>query len=186
MREKIDRADRRDLLPEFSRDVASDIRKTYSGIHEAEEKIDRANPNQHLSPFLHHDVVLAEKSRAPGYFPLETVLCAAYAQAAAGKGKERHAAGDDFNDQPILSIGRLLKSADGEAYQAIKKLREGLMMHRRGESEAALREMLGAINYIAATALLVAEEAYARDVADFERMQQEQADGASCDDADPL
>lgn len=186
MNGKIDRANRRDLLPEFSRDVASDIHKAYSGIHEADEKIDRANPDQHLSPFLHHDVVLAEKSRAPGYFPLETVLCAAYAQAAAGKGKERHAAGDDFNDQPILSIGRLLKSADGEAYQAIKKLREGLMMHRRGESEAALREMLGAINYIAATALLVAEEAYARDVADFERMQQEQADGASCDDADPL
>lgn len=138
----------RDLEKEYGHDP--------SGI-----KLDRADANQHLAPFLHHDAALTEQSRVQGYMPLEVVLCAAYAQASAGKGKERHAAGDDFSNQPILTIGRLLKSADGEAYQAIKKLREGLMMHKRGQTDAAIRELLGAINYIAATALLLVEERHA-------------------------
>lgn len=121
---------------------------------------ERGNPekNPQLNPFLAHDVILRDESRVPGYYELESVLCAAYAQASGGKGAERHAAGDPFVDQPIMSIGRLLKSADGEAYQAIKKLREGLRMHMMGNSDAAIREFLGAINYIAAVALLVAED----------------------------
>ena len=110
----------------------------------------------HMNHF-NSDVALSLDSAVAGYSPLERVLCAAYAQASGGKGKDRHAAGDDFLDQPIMTIGRLLKSADGEAYQAIKKLREGLMMHQRGNTDAAIRECLGAINYIAAVALLLAE-----------------------------
>ena len=127
----------------------------------------------HMRSFSYHDVCLSPDSRVSGYLELEQVLCAAYEQASAGKGKERHAAGDEFNAQPILSIGRLLKSADGEAYQAIKKTREALMMHRRGNTEAAIRELLGAINYLAAVAILVSEEGYARDVADVERVSEE-------------
>lgn len=124
------------------------------------DKIDRAAPNPaFLGPFLHHDVALNHQSRVDGYMPLELVLCAAYHQASGGKGKERHAMGDDFLDQPIITIGQLLKSADGEAYQAIKKLREGLQMAKRGDHQSAIRECLGAINYIAAVALLLAEEA---------------------------
>jgi len=115
-----------------------------------------------LAPFMHHDVALTHESRVNGYMPLELVLAAAYHQASGGKGAERHAANDDFTDQPIMTIGRLLKSPDGEAYQAIKKCREGLMMHRRGNSDACIRELLGAINYLAAVALLVAEERAAR------------------------
>lgn len=111
-----------------------------------------------LSPFMHHDVALTHDSRVVGYMDLELVLAAAYHQASSGKGAERHANDDDFTDQPIMTIGRLMKSPDGEAYQAIKKCREGLMMHRRGNSDACIRELLGAINYLAAVALLVAEE----------------------------
>lgn len=127
----------------------------------------------HMRSFMFHDVCLSPDSRVEGYLELERVLCAAYEQASAGKGKERHAAGDNFNNQPILTIGRLLKSADGEAYQAIKKTREALMMHRRGNTEAAIKELLGAINYLAAVAILVSEEGYARDLADFERVSEE-------------
>lgn len=108
---------------------------------------------------LHHNnIQLTDESRVPGYEALETVLCAAYNQAANGKGKERHAQGDRFLEQPIMEIGRLLKSIDGELYQAIKKVREGLLMARNGEADRAVREFLGAINYIAAATLLVAEQ----------------------------
>lgn len=127
----------------------------------------------HMRSFSFHDVCLSPESRVSGYLELERVLCAAYEQASAGKGKERHAAGDEFNAQPILTIGRLLKSADGEAYQVIKKTREALMMHRRGNTDAAIRELLGAINYLAAVAILVSEEGYARDLADVERIKSE-------------
>ena len=124
-------------------------------LMQAENLRDREMKN-HMNHF-NSDVALSLDSAVAGYSPLERVLCAAYAQASGGKGKDRHAAGDDFLDQPIMTIGRLLKSADGEAYQAIKKLREGLMMHQRGNTDAAIRECLGAINYIAAAALLLAE-----------------------------
>lgn len=132
-----------------------------------EKKINRASPPEALRPFLHHDVALDDMTRVAGYMPLELVLCAAYDQASGGKGKDRHAMGDDFNDQPILTIGRFLKSPDGEAYQAIKKCREGLMMHRRGESDACIKELLGAINYLASVAILVAEEQVARRASEF-------------------
>ena len=92
------------------------------------------------------------------YKALELVLLSAYAQAVHGKGKERHAAGDPFMEQPIISIGRLLKSCDGEIYQVMKKTREGLFMHRQGETARGVREILGAINYLAATALLMVDE----------------------------
>lgn len=132
-----------------------------------EKKIDRAAPPEALRPFLYHDVALDDMTRVAGYMPLELVLCAAYDQASGGKGKDRHAMGDDFNDQPILTIGRFLKSPDGEAYQAIKKCREGLMMHRRGDSDACIKELLGAINYLASVAILVAEEQVARRASEF-------------------
>ena len=122
---------------------------------------------------LHNNnVQLTDESRVSGYDALETVLCAAYNQAANGKGKERHAQDDPFLKQPIMEIGRLLKSIDGELYQAIKKVREGLIMARNGEADRAVREFLGAINYIAAATLLVAEQS-GENVAAL-RMQQPQ------------
>lgn len=117
-----------------------------------------------MTPFMHHDYSVHHLAdpKPQGYEHLELVLMAALAQASTGKGKERHANDLPFHDQRILSIGRLLRSADGEAYQVIKKMTEGLDMHRRGESGAAITEMLGAINYLAAIAILIAEDQHKR------------------------
>lgn len=81
-----------------------------------------------------------------GYERLAAVLQAAYDQASAGKGKERHASnGVAFEDQPMNSINRLLGSYDGHIYQAVKKSVES----KRLPKERAIAELLGAINYLA-------------------------------------
>lgn len=79
------------------------------------------------------------------YALLKDVLDRAYEQASAGKGKERHAGGQAFEDQPMLVISELLDTVDGMAFQVIKKTREGRGLGK----EAAIREFLGAINYLA-------------------------------------
>lgn len=56
-----------------------------------------------------------------GYEPLAAVLQEALQQASSGKGRERHSQDKPFDRQPILEIGRMLRSADGELFQAIKK-----------------------------------------------------------------
>ena len=80
------------------------------------------------------------------YASLRYVLDDAFAQAATGKGRERHARGNPFEEQHMQTISRLLGSDDGMAFQAIKKLTEGLDMT---DPAARKRELLGAINYIA-------------------------------------
>ena len=90
------------------------------------------------------------------YEPLKRVLRLAYSQASTGKGKDRHANGKAFNDQPIMEIGRMV----GMAYQtgqAIKKAQESHGMVSRGQYSAAQAELLGAINYLAAAFLLINE-----------------------------
>lgn len=84
--------------------------------------------------------------RVPGYETLESVLEAAYAQASAGKGKERHANGLPFHQQRMQGISDLLNSDDGMAYQAIKKLTEGLQFT---DPAALEKELLGVIVYVA-------------------------------------
>lgn len=81
----------------------------------------------------------------PGYEFLADVLERAYDQAAAGKGAERHACSRPFNEQPMQSISRLLGSHTGLLYQAMKKIQES----ERMDPPAAVRELLGAINYVA-------------------------------------
>jgi hypothetical protein len=83
---------------------------------------------------------------AVDYQSLRAVLDAAYYQAAHGKGKQRHARGNRFERQHMQSISCLLDSDRGMAFQAIKKLTEGLDM---ADPEARERELLGAINYVA-------------------------------------
>ena len=80
------------------------------------------------------------------YASLQAVLDAAYAQAAHGKGAERHARGNPFEEQHMQTISRLLGTERGMAFQAIKKLTEGLDM---ADPDARERELLGAINYLA-------------------------------------
>lgn len=83
----------------------------------------------------------------PGFDQLRHVLDMAYAQAASGKGMERHGSGDDdFLDQPMFA---LIKSY-GQGFalgQAAKKLEES----QRLDKDAAIAERLGAIVYTAAT-----------------------------------
>lgn len=82
------------------------------------------------------------------YSELARVLNAAYDQAAKGKGAERHATDKRFEDQPIMAIQELV--GPGFALgQAIKKIQES----QRMDAQAAQRELLGAINYLAAAYL---------------------------------
>ena len=76
--------------------------------------------------------------------PLRFALNLAYAQAMTGKGKERHGDEKPFVEQISMSITKAI----GLAYplgQAWKKADEAQRMPK----EAAIRELLGAINYIA-------------------------------------
>lgn len=96
------------------------------------------------------DVVIHEVRVPAGYDKLFRVLMAALDQAAAGKGKERHASdGVAFEDQPMSSINRTLNSVDGFLYQAAKKAQES----RRLPSGRAQAELYGAINYLAGAAI---------------------------------
>lgn len=92
----------------------------------------------------------------PGYDSLAGVLHRAYLQASTGKGKERHANGKPFEDQPMQTINKTLGSIDGFIYQAHKKSGEarGLPQGRN------VAELLGAINYLAGA--VIALESWAK------------------------
>lgn len=80
----------------------------------------------------------------PGYEELLNVLVRALDQAQLGKGNERHADGKPFTEQPMQQLIALY--GHGFALgQAGKKMQES----QRMEHEAAVRELLGAIVYIA-------------------------------------
>ena len=79
-----------------------------------------------------------------GYEDLHRVLVRALDQAQQGKGKERHADGKPFAEQPMQQLITLY----GQGFalgQAGKKMQESQRMERN----AAVRELLGAIVYIA-------------------------------------
>ena len=88
----------------------------------------------------------------PGeYISLGLVLQSALEQASRGKGKERHAsAGEAYENQIICEVTRRL----GSGYplgQAVKKIYEA----QRLGGEKGRAELLGAINYIAAAAIVM-------------------------------
>lgn len=80
------------------------------------------------------------------YASLRAILDEAFDQAATGKGAERHGRGNPFDEQHMQTISRMLQSERGMAFQAIKKLTEGLDLQTH---QARRRELLGAIVYIA-------------------------------------
>lgn len=83
-----------------------------------------------------------------GYYELFSILREALDQAQSGKGRERHDNGEPFTEQPALTITR----AVGLGFplgQAMKKIQES----QRMDTDAAKRELLGAINYLAAAIL---------------------------------
>jgi hypothetical protein len=87
-----------------------------------------------------------------GYDSLFTVLTKALHQAQDGKGAERHSNGLPFDQQPIMVIGQLA-GMGFQTGQAIKKAVEAQGMVKRGDFAAAEREILGAVNYLAAVAI---------------------------------
>ena len=95
------------------------------------------------------------KAKYQGYEQLESILNEALEQAAAGKGKERHANERAFEDQPMQLISKLLDDNHGLAFQAIKKVQESLRL----PDDRAIRELLGAINYIAGMVIFLREAA---------------------------
>lgn len=90
----------------------------------------------------------------PGYDRLRDVLLQAFNQAALGKGKDRHANDLVFEDQPMQTI-----AADhGIGFitgQARKKTEEALGMLQRGDHSAAVKEILGAMNYLAGAVIYI-------------------------------
>lgn len=91
---------------------------------------------------------------APGYARLESVLQAAHKQASEGKGKERHANELPFDKQPM----QVIAARHGIGFmtgQAAKKLEEAVGMLDRGERDAAIKELLGAVVYAAGAVIYV-------------------------------
>jgi hypothetical protein len=89
------------------------------------------------------------------YDSLSRVLQGAYKQASEGKGKERHADMEPFQYQKICVINRWLEGSPvaGALFQAVKKTVES----SRLSDSAAIHELEGAINYLAAAILLLEE-----------------------------
>jgi hypothetical protein len=92
----------------------------------------------------------------PEYGKLAAVLNRAHLQASGGKGKERHANGLPFEEQPMASINRQLGSVHGFIYQAHKKSLEALRLPAGRD----VAELLGAINYLAGA--VIALESWAK------------------------
>jgi hypothetical protein len=93
----------------------------------------------------------------PGYERLAEVLQNALDQAQSGKGKERHACGEPFEQQEICHNTR----AVGFGYplgQARKKAREAKRLLETRGKDAAIAECLGAINYLAAAVIVMDEQ----------------------------
>lgn len=117
-------------------------------VDAAEERMDiigqNGNDGEHYDPKTRPEREPSQVQRTLDYASLNLVLERAYDQAASGKGAQRHAGGQAFEDQPMQKLIELygLGFALG---QAGKKMQES----RRLGTEAAVRELLGAINYIA-------------------------------------
>lgn len=125
------------------------------------------SPGERLkrSDFEAAPVLLSETSPLPptpftaeGYELLADVLVRAYEQSSAGKGKERHATGLPFHEQPIVR-GAKDYGPGGPLFQVGKKSREAFGMIQRGQNDAAVRELLGAIVYAAAAIVALEDEA---------------------------
>jgi hypothetical protein len=99
----------------------------------------------------------ARLAAAPGYESLAAVLDQALEQAQHGKGRERHAGGAEaFADQQIVQLGEWMASSTVFAIgQACKKAIESTRL----EPAHARRELLGAINYLAAAVIVIDRQA---------------------------
>jgi len=85
------------------------------------------------------------------YDSLKSEFEQAVNQTAKGKGRSRHANGENFEDQKICVITRWLRFSPvaGALFQAAKKIFES----SRLEPEAAIFELHGAMNYLGAACI---------------------------------
>ncbi len=90
----------------------------------------------------------------PGYESLASVLSRALDQAQSGKGAERHGNGLPFSEQPVMVEQRQQGGTGFTVGQARKKSLESMGLQAQ---EAAVKELLGAINYLAAAVLYLEE-----------------------------
>lgn len=90
------------------------------------------------------------------YANLARVLVDALEQSSRGKGKERHATDEPFEDQKICVMNRWLRGSPvaGALFQATKKCFETAGF---SDPDRAIHELRGAINYIAAAIILLEE-----------------------------
>ena len=95
----------------------------------------------------------------PGYEPLAEVLQQALDQSQIGKGKECHANGLPFLDQPIVTEGRVV-GPGFHVGQARKKVLEAMNCE---DDDRAICDYLGAIVYIAALVILRRERKLSRE-----------------------
>lgn len=93
--------------------------------------------------------------RDKNYESLARILNAAFDQASIGKGRERHANGEAFEDQLIMQIARMT-AGHPEAFQVGQVIKKALEAGRL-DKEAAAKEYAGAIVYLAAASLRVEE-----------------------------
>lgn len=94
----------------------------------------------------------------PGYERLADVLARAYAQAAIGKGAERHSRGEPFHHQVIIEGARRFGTG-ALLFQAFKKSEES----QRLPKDRAIAEILGAINYLAAAVIALEDDSRGAD-----------------------
>lgn len=88
---------------------------------------------------------------------LTRILLEAYYQSAHGKGRNRHNPNNlPFAEQKIMTLARLTGTG-GPVFQACKKATEAHSQAYRRLYGSAKAELLGAIVYLAAAALLVEE-----------------------------
>jgi len=83
----------------------------------------------------------------PGYTTLSAILAEALTRASEGKGKDRHANGKPFDEQPIVTLNLTLGSQDGPLFQIQKKCAEASRFYAAGERERAENELLDCIVY---------------------------------------
>ena len=138
--------------------VCANCGVTYIGTDHKEGQICPECKDGHL---YYTSQKFAEKAQNPTkcanklYDSLQAVLDAAYERAAEGKGKERHANGENFLNQPILAIPRALGGSPSPLlFQAVKKIYEC----QRLQSPNDQNELLDAIVYLAAAVLLMMEK----------------------------
>ena len=98
----------------------------------------------------------------PGYERLAAIFRQALRQASTGIGMYRHANGGTFDKQPICEDTRCF-GIGAPFYQAKKKMREAMrLLDMDSGTVSALQEIYGAINYLAAAAIVLQDGRPAR------------------------